>query len=272
MIIRSDLQVFDPRELFVYDLLSALRPSLTLDVGAHKGYYTKVIKQRCPTAHVIAVEAFPGNHEGFAAYTAGLGGVELVKAGAGRDPGELSFYNNATLTDGSSTIGYLMRDGMTRDPERTIKVPVVTVDSLAAGRHVDFMKIDVQGGEPDVLRGALATMQGPGIDFIYAEFGGEDDTLTILHENGYVIFDTEYTTWKDADWIKTNMPNARWFNRTTGAPAARGAVTAPIPRDLPSYAKWFRDAKDIQTDLLAVHQSAMDRFMAALSSQAEVSA
>lgn len=92
MLVRDDLQKFKPDDLFVYNLLPKFNVRLAIDVGAHKGFYSKAIKDRCPLSDVIAVEAFPGNYEAFDSYAGKIPGVELVRAGAGKCGGFFRFF------------------------------------------------------------------------------------------------------------------------------------------------------------------------------------
>src|SRR5207248_2423763 len=70
-----------------------------------------------------------------------------------------------------------------------IEVPIATVDSL--GLHPDFIKIDVEGYEPQVLRGARQTIKGSPIILFEAL---NDDALVeckaeILSSNAGHSFD-----------------------------------------------------------------------------------
>jgi FkbM family methyltransferase len=79
--------------------------------------------------------------------------VEVHAIGVGSDEGELHFGHRSSSNSGADSI---MPAG-----DGTIKVPVTTIDRFAGGHgldRVDLIKIDVEGYEMNVLRGAEATL------------------------------------------------------------------------------------------------------------------
>ena len=98
-----------------------------------------------------------------------------------------------------------------RGPESHIRngAPVgevdgVRLDSVFAGNHIDILKIDVEGFEENVLRGASGLLRdrarGPRIIYIevhpfaWAQFGTTSETLlTFLADLGYSIEDLSGT-------------------------------------------------------------------------------
>lgn len=71
---------------------------------------------------------------------------------------------------------------------------MTTLDSMIAskGRHLELIKIDVEGSELDVLRGAQQTINRSHPDIItevILEGGEMGDHLAWLREHGYRIFD-----------------------------------------------------------------------------------
>jgi FkbM family methyltransferase len=137
----------------------AVRPGMTaLDVGANVGAYSLLLGQWVgPSGAVAAFEPAPDVHDGLrrhihlnaldaivtpvrAAVGAEAGTAHLVVA---KTPGESRL---ATSADGDAT---------------TVAVPVTTIDEFCAQAHLtpDFIKIDVEGAELDVLRGARETIR-----------------------------------------------------------------------------------------------------------------
>lgn len=90
--------------------------------------------------------------------------------------------------------------------EKTRRVPVSTMDSLVA-RHklrAPFMiKLDVQGAELDVLRGALATLQEAVIVTaeiqIFPERDGLVELLALMNGNGWALLDLTDLAYGPAD-------------------------------------------------------------------------
>ena len=231
---------------------------------------TVAIKERSSECRVIAFEPFVGNIPLFKQQTANLRKVSLIEAAVSDHAGTKAFYCNAIRehTDhlpGYSSIGYLIREGMARDPGKTTKVKVVSVDQTVS-EHILFMKVDVQGGEVEVLKGAERTIERHGVDMIYVEYDDDPKVLNFLEKHGYLLYDSEYLYYgTDDSWAEKFMTNAEALKLTTGAKAYRGHVRSDIPRDLEGYANWMHHQPGLQTDILAVHQSFFSKFEKALS-------
>jgi FkbM family methyltransferase len=135
----------------------AVPGSHAIDVGANVGLFTVDLSRAVgPTGRVIAVEA--------SAVTAdllrstiesnGCRNVDVVVAAAAAVTGEVEL--KLTPDPAHPSIAAEMIYGQI--PLGSVKVPGVTLDDLwlKAGRpQVSFVKIDVEGAEEDVLRGAL---------------------------------------------------------------------------------------------------------------------
>ena len=137
----------------------AARPGMTaLDVGANVGAYALLLGQWVgSTGAVFAFEPSPAAHDGLQRHVR-LNALDAivtpVRAAVGAEratarlvvaetPGESRF---ATATDHDAT---------------TVAVPVTTIDEFCAHERLtpDFIKIDVEGAELDVLRGARETIR-----------------------------------------------------------------------------------------------------------------
>ena len=77
---------------------------------------------------------------------------------------------------------------------RRVEVPVIPLDDVIRDRPVDFIKIDVQGWEMEVLRGMTGAMERNAALRIYFEYWPRGlkhagcqplEILTFLHERGF---------------------------------------------------------------------------------------
>jgi len=190
---------FGNDEKAVYEALRSIPPGLILDVGAGAGYKTKTALLHSPSSRAIAFEPFPGNWSFIDKVLGEYPNVNIVKEAVSDTPGEASFYvSTATKAEGVweafegySSAGYIVEDGGKYPAEKVYKVPVTTIDSHVSER-VSFMKIDVQGGELAVLRGASETFER-GIDLLFIEFQGDIGILDFLFERGYIVFDLPFS-------------------------------------------------------------------------------
>ncbi len=120
------------------------------EVGASVGLYALAFAGRVGAAgHVTAFEPDPESASALEANISvnGWGDrVTLIKAAAGQSNGQVRFAAARGLESRIET----------RPDERgeTIMVPMVTLDDALAGHRIDIIKIDVEGFEQSVIRGA----------------------------------------------------------------------------------------------------------------------
>jgi FkbM family methyltransferase len=150
----------DPAELrFVLD---HVRPGQTaVDVGCHKGAYTFWLRRAVGArGEVIAFEPQPKQASYLATIFARLhySNVTLVQRGLSDKPGTLPMYL-PRARGATHQASFVKAAGGDNACER-IDVPVTTLDAYFSERPrgPDFIKIDVEGHEEEVLRGGLETL------------------------------------------------------------------------------------------------------------------
>lgn len=124
-----------------------------LDIGANFGAFTMLVARSCPAATVHAFEPVPGTFEHFVRNMAAndLYSVIPNNVAVGLEPGMMSFTDTADPA--------VNRKALDGDP-CTIDVPVTSIDEYAKDMNVALAKIDVEGMEPMVLRGAERALRG----------------------------------------------------------------------------------------------------------------
>jgi FkbM family methyltransferase len=150
---------YEKIELDVFERLAALS-SVVVDVGGNIGLYSCLAAARIPDGgRVVAFEPVPAN----LAYLRqnieqnGFSGTVTVEATAvGEHHGEIDIF----MVKGSiGTHSASAKNAL--DSADSISVPVVTLDGYVADTlkaPVDVLKIDVEGYEGHVLRGAAAML------------------------------------------------------------------------------------------------------------------
>jgi FkbM family methyltransferase len=131
------------------------------DIGAHIGYYSLVAARRVgPQGHVVAVEPDPDNIETLRENTMKnhFSWVEIVTAAVWNSVGEMLFEKGADTP--SRMAGRIVKDGTSSSvPDDVTRCQSVTVDYLSSHhRPPNAIKVDVEGGEVEVLHGAQATL------------------------------------------------------------------------------------------------------------------
>jgi FkbM family methyltransferase len=129
-----------------------VRPGMTVvDAGAHIGYYTRLFSRLVGArGKVYAFEPHPDNFA-LLARNAARPNVSRYSAAVGASSGTATLHLSPGSSNHSLHAGYTESRG-------TIAVEQVALDDwLAAGRigTVDFVKIDVEGGEPGALAGMV---------------------------------------------------------------------------------------------------------------------
>lgn len=152
------------------------RPHVVLDVGAHHGWFFHCWQDWCPAARVYAFEPFPESYAAMAKQYGADVRVTLCQAAVGDAPGSLTLN---VLTESKVSNSFLepraetwQRVGYVTGAIETLTVPVTTIDAYVREQGIDgvyLLKIDVQGYELHVLRGAIESL--PRVDHIFVEAG-----------------------------------------------------------------------------------------------------
>jgi FkbM family methyltransferase len=148
----------------------AIRPGETvIDAGANTGAYTVLFAQWVgPAGHVYAFEPVPRVARALRAQLA-LNGVSeqvtVVEAALGHRTGHVTMI-------APGTVGINRRALPTDGPHDRVKVAIVRLDDFCAERHINpgLLKIDVEGAELDVLRGARRVLASSPRPRIFVEF------------------------------------------------------------------------------------------------------
>ncbi|MGD1859438.1 MAG: FkbM family methyltransferase [Leptolyngbyaceae cyanobacterium] len=290
----------------VYDLIGFQDLELCLDIGAAAGFTTKKIRNAgTEKTRVIAFEPFEGNHPFFFEATQGLKNIQLIKKAVSVKEGNCLFWVDSLVTgkekgwqqfEGYSSVGYLLdnnqestfasllfkefREILKRYTKRIFskpkspnqgrlyKVESVQLDTIFH-EHINFMKVDVQGGEFNVLMSAKKLIESQSIDLIYLEFSGDFRIIDLL-KGKFCLFDTNYLiipnrNKKDLSiWEKYGFYGFENIALSTGV----SAYLAKLSHLRGDYVELFRACRKygyVQTDLICVRQGFLPHFMVNLS-------
>lgn len=171
-------------------VLHVLAPDgLFVDVGAHSGAFT-VLAAKVVGARTVAIEPAPAAFVRLEANVAANGiadGVRRHNVAVGAAPGM------ARMTEGRDAQERVLGPGE-GGAGKTSEVVLDTLDRLLAGESATMIKIDVEGFELQVLKGAARTLAEPALEALIVEMGDglarygddEDRMFALLAGHGFM--------------------------------------------------------------------------------------
>ena len=145
-----------------------------VDVGANVGNYTDLVRGKFPNSRVIAFEPNPGNFKSLEKRFLG-GGVVTEMKGLGSSEATLKFYDRKDY-DGVSSHGSLYKEvieDLHHVDSVEMEISVTTLDAYVRKTSIDrisLLKIDTEGHELEVLKGARELIDQGRIDLVHIEF------------------------------------------------------------------------------------------------------
>lgn len=134
------------------------------DVGGNFGQTALRFSTAFPNARICSFEPVPSSFLRLQRAVQGKGNISAANTAVGEETGEISIHVSADA--GSNSIS------RKKAGDNSITVPVDTVDALAKSYEleaIDLLKIDVEGYELQVLKGATGLFAREAIRFVFAE-------------------------------------------------------------------------------------------------------
>ena len=161
-----------PRGLDLYhDIVNAL-PHLTVkvvfDVGANVGQSAQRFAAEFPQASIWCFEPVPASFRELERAAAAGRSVRCFPMALGRENGRASI-----VVDGLPDMAHLRQSGNS-DGATTQDVEVMTLDEFCGRENIariNYLKIDVEGSELDVLHGGRRMLEAQQVDLIELEAG-----------------------------------------------------------------------------------------------------
>lgn len=173
------------------------RDSVVLDVGGHAGRHADVFARVLNCARVVVVEPLPGHAEVLRNRYADLASVLVIESALGLEDGTTDFVFNAGSPEESG-----IRQRAYNVPENAhleeLQVRLLRLDTLCRDLdRLDFIKIDTEGGEVDILLGGIESLSRfrPVLSVEYGSasylaYGKKRSTLfDLAMDVGYFLYD-----------------------------------------------------------------------------------
>ncbi len=171
-------------EHLVYFFKEYIKPHFTIvEGGTYIGVHTVRFSQLASNGHVYSFEASKRNYN-------------LVKTTLKENNIQnVTLFNKALYSENSTVY---LNESWTPDQDSVgninngCPIEAVTIDSLNLP-HVDFVKLDIEGGEFNAFKGAINTLNKfkPIIAFEYLNKNNIESPIPLLRENNYDVFNIE---------------------------------------------------------------------------------
>ena len=170
------VDVISPTEERFLRALAATEHLTVFDVGAHVGEYASHIRELSPSARIWSFEPHPGSYRQLNE-AASHAGFEAVNVALSDHAGKMQLYDHAAFASGvgsaHATLHAQVIEGIHHGKADGIEVEVTTIDAFINARgisHVTLLKVDAEGHELAILRGARESIASGAIDVVQFEF------------------------------------------------------------------------------------------------------
>jgi FkbM family methyltransferase len=167
-------------------------PHHIFDVGAHAGEFTKLCRQIWPTAKLTCFEVLPHRVKELQSWCARDGNADVIESLLGAEAKRAAPLHE--MESASSVLEeHISQASLTRF------YPMKTIDEIVRSRSIaapDLLKLDVQGYELEVLKGAQSALGQ--LSVILAEINLIDihknvplldDIVIFMRDRGFVAYD-----------------------------------------------------------------------------------
>lgn len=198
--------------------LDTSRPINVIDVGAHRGAWAEACARAFPKARILSFEPVAEFSEGAQALAKKYPNWRVLPIALGDSPGELQMEIRGQRSSFRRLAGDEFEDWRIGNESlaRKEKVEVKTLDQVLAAMDyypVDLLKIDAEGYEGEILRGAVETLKKTKQILIEVRFyplfeSGSvfPDIHAFLTEQGFELFHLKpckgQCLWADALYVQ----------------------------------------------------------------------
>lgn len=200
--------------------------AVVFDVGANIGDWTRAALAHSGDIEVHMFEASPITYQRLHATLKPSNSSRCIfnQMALGNQRGYKTFHHYTDAPAWSTFYRRIEAEQLYgKRPPVEIQVPVETLDGYAALhglKHIDYLKIDVEGAEYDVISGATQLLRVGAIDYIQFEYGGtyNDAAITLrlvyalLRRFGYAVFKIEAEDFVPINEFSDSMEDYNYSN------------------------------------------------------------
>lgn len=190
--------------LVMQHLCQRIPEPIIFDVGAHQGLVSLLLSRLLPNARIFAFEPFPESFAKLQANTRDNPQIHCFNYGLSDVEGDLKFHSNPSSETNSlystDEAGPTTWGGGLLETTSVIDAQFKTLDEVIRELNlprIDLLKLDVQGAEHLVLKGAEESCAGGLIQLVYSEiitqptYKGQlrfDEALAAFYDRGFDLY------------------------------------------------------------------------------------
>ena len=172
-------------------LLEKQNSLVIFDVGANKGHYSNLLSKYFSNEDSIyAFEPSENTFKKLKSTNENNKNVKTFNIGFGSESKKLKLFTNAD-SSGLASVYQRRLEHFDISMDKYEEVEISTLDSFCKEqeiKEIDFLKLDVEGHELEVLKGAKTLLENKKIEFIQFEFGGANiDSRTFFQDFYYLL-------------------------------------------------------------------------------------
>jgi FkbM family methyltransferase len=197
----------------INEYLEGVEINRIFDVGAHKGYSTKTYKKHYPGAEIHSFEPVQSTFEVLKKELKKYERVECHNIAIGNKNGK----SKVVLESTSNRYRLKKHHNDIKDVSKE-EVQIKSIDSFCSSKRiesVDFLKIDTEGNDLEVIKGAEKMIKNKNIKLIQAELAANptnglhadfENVKSYMRERGYMLFSIYE---QRGEWEYSNIPLRR---------------------------------------------------------------
>lgn len=203
--------------------------SVIFDIGAHTGTITEKYKKLFPEATIYCFEPFPDSFKKLQQKASALDKVKPFQLALcdriGKSKFHINFYSSCNSLLPRPSKGKCYYDEKAKNID-TIEVDTTTIDDFCNEHsisNINILKLDVEGAELLVMKGALEKLNQKLIDLIYTEvmFVPHYENGVLFHDLCNFLSNLGYSLFDVYDLKRAENGQLRWGNAIFVSPHVR---------------------------------------------------